>query len=439
MIRTLLVMGLMLVLTACNSGSGPGPLSGSAGSSGGSGGTLGGGGGGGTTSANSVTVTVDGGPVSGVDILNAPYVSVTVCAPGTSNCQTIDHVTLDTGSVGLRILDSVLSATLLNALPKQTDASGNPVGECYGYVDGYVFGSVRSADFKIGSESVSSMPIQVITSSGTFADPPASCASGGGSDLNTVSLLGANGVLGIGVMATDCATLCATGSGTGAATYFDCGSSSCATVITRAASTVAPFQQLPNPVAALDIDNNGTVIVLPSAPATGEASLTGTLYLGIGTRSNNSLQNATILTTTDSTNAEGAGLLTATFNGINLTESFVDSGSSLYFFDDTTIPLCTQQDLTSYYCPTSPLTLTATLVGQNAATVVDMFTLYNAETTYTGDAVAPGLGGSLDVQYGTTNNANSFDFGLPFFYGRSVYTAIEGRPAAGVNGPYVAF
>jgi hypothetical protein len=35
--------------------------------------------------------------------------------------------------------------------------------------------------------------------------------------------------------------------------------------------------------------------------------------------------------------------------------------------------------------------------------------------------------------------ANSFDFGVPFFFGRTVYTAIEGRPAGGVGGPYVAF
>ncbi len=35
--------------------------------------------------------------------------------------------------------------------------------------------------------------------------------------------------------------------------------------------------------------------------------------------------------------------------------------------------------------------------------------------------------------------ANSFDFGIPFFFGRNVYTAIEGRPAGGVQGPYIAF
>ncbi len=60
---------------------------------------------------NTATVTVDAGPAAlasgpdGYSAFNQPYVTVTVCAPGsTSNCQTIDHVLLDTGSVGLRLL-----------------------------------------------------------------------------------------------------------------------------------------------------------------------------------------------------------------------------------------------------------------------------------------------------------------------------------------------
>jgi hypothetical protein len=33
----------------------------------------------------------------------------------------------------------------------------------------------------------------------------------------------------------------------------------------------------------------------------------------------------------------------------------------------------------------------------------------------------------------------SFAFGLPFFFGRNVYTAIEGRSAGGQLGPYFAY
>jgi hypothetical protein len=33
----------------------------------------------------------------------------------------------------------------------------------------------------------------------------------------------------------------------------------------------------------------------------------------------------------------------------------------------------------------------------------------------------------------------TFDFGLPFFYGRNVFTAIEGKNTAGGLGPYFAY
>jgi hypothetical protein len=439
MIRALLALGMALLLVACGGGSGPGPISGGTGGSGGSGGGTGGGGSGGLAS-NAVAVTVDGGPVSGVIQQNVLYVSVTLCAPGTTTCQTIDHVIVDTGSVGLRIFGSVLNASLLSALPHQADTSGNPVGECYAYVDGYVFGSVRAADFTISGESVSSMPLQILADSGVYSTPPASCSAGGGTNLNTVALFGGNGIIGIGVTGTDCGALCATAGGFGAATYYDCPSSGCVSIIARSASTTAPFQQLPNPVAAVSVDNNGSLIVLPSVPSAGETSLTGTLYFGIGTQSNNALPSATILTTTDSTNVLGAGLLTATYDGQSLNESFIDSGSSEYFFVDPNIPQCAGTGYSGQYCPTSPMTLTPTLVGANAASVVDLFTLYNAETAFPASyAAVPGLGGDTDVIFGADAYPNSFDFGLPFFYGRSVFTAIEGRSAAGVAGPWVAF
>ena len=37
------------------------------------------------------------------------------------------------------------------------------------------------------------------------------------------------------------------------------------------------------------------------------------------------------------------------------------------------------------------------------------------------------------------NGPNSFDWGLSFFYGRTVFTAIEGKTTPGGVGPYVAF
>ena len=392
--------------------------------------------------ANVVALLVDQGPAAlntganGYTSDNAAFVTVTVCAPGTSNCQTIDHVLVDTGSVGLRIAQGVLGASLAAALPLQVDAASNPVGECYGFVDGYAFGTVHVADFTVGGEHVAAIPLQVI---GDRLPVPASCSSGGGSNLVTVHDLGANGILGIGVTATDCGADCARGD-SAAATYYDCPPSGCAMIIARAAATAVPFEQLPNPVAAMAVDNNGTVIALPAVPDAGAPTLTGTLTFGIGTQANNGLGSATVLATTSSLSAGGPGLLTIVYRAASLPNSYVDSGSNSYFFADPTIAACTDSDLTGYYCPPTPVSIAPVFEGRNGQNVTVPLIIANAKPLLLGPNTAlPGI--AADPGSLTKFNAypRSFAAGLPFFYGRTVFTAIEGRTAGGATGPYVAF
>jgi hypothetical protein len=445
--RILGLIGLCLALTACGQGGGGGSTS-----SGGGGSTSSSTAASGTTTTpatltNFATITVDGGPAA-LDVGpnaytagNTPYVSVTLCAPGsTTNCQTIDHVLVDTGSVGLRIFASVINASLLSALPLETDTNSNPVGSCYGFIDGYMFGSVRQANFQVGGETVANMPFMATADAGVFSTVPSSCSSGGGSNENSVQAFSANGVIGIGVTATDCGSACTSAGGYGAATYYDCPNMGCGAIIPRTSSASAPFQQLPNPVAAMSVDNNGTIVSLPAAPNAGQATMTGTLYFGIGTQTNNTLGSATVLITTPSSSSAGVGLLTAIYNGVSLDESFLDSGSNVYFFVDRTIPTCTQSQLQGYYCPTSPETLSPTLQGQNGVSVSAAFTLNNAQILVsTNYAVLPGVGINPNLVGTLSAYPHSFDFGLPFFYGRNVYTAIEGRSAGGFTGPYFAY
>src|SRR5271165_2913332 len=63
---------------------------------------------------NEVSVIVDSGPDAAQSpTQNTLYVTVTICMPGsTTECQSIDHVQVDTGSVGVRILGSVLNLSL---------------------------------------------------------------------------------------------------------------------------------------------------------------------------------------------------------------------------------------------------------------------------------------------------------------------------------------
>ena len=400
-----------------------------------------------TQAANAVSITVDAGPAvlatgpNGFISDNLAFVSVTLCAPGGSNCQTIDHVQVDTGSVGLRIEQSVLNPGLLAALPQPTSQLGGPLGECYQYVDGYAFGSVRDADFQIGGEKVAGMPLQVIGDTGAFSTIPAACSSSGGANLNTVTALGANGIIGLGVTETDCGSICANGGGTGAALYYDCPSSGCGSAVSVAASATAPFQQLPNPVAAMSVDNNGLIITLPAASQSGQASLTGTMYFGIGTQSNNALGSATVIAATDSTARDGSGLVTATYNGQTLPDSFLDSGSNLFLFVDSGIPTCTGADFKGYYCPGASINVNPTLLATNGSAVSASFQLNNAITllSLNNTSVLPGVVANPTAQGLVNAYPNSFDFGLPFFYGRSIYTAIEGRTAGGVAGPFFAY
>jgi hypothetical protein len=435
--RRLCALAALLLLVACGGGGGSSSTSSSTGS--GSGSTP-------STPQNTVAVVVDAGP-SGLDSgpdgyiqANVPYVTITLCAPGsTTNCQTIDHVEVDTGSSGLRVLASALGSTLLSALPTQSDTQGDPVGECFAFVDGYVFGSVRQADFTVGAEKVASLALQVIGDTGAFATVPNSCSSGGGPNMDTLVTFGANGILGVGPTATDCDALCETAGGYGAAIYYDCPSSGCGAIIARSAATSAPFQQLPNPVAAMSVDNNGVILSLPSVPAAGETSVTGTLYFGIGTQSNNALGSATVLTATTSASALGPGFITATFNGQTLTESYIDSGTTVLLFDDSSLSPCTDAANSGYYCPASTTNLQAGLQGQTGAGAQVTFTVENADTLLaTPYSVLPGLAANPDIFSGE-GYSSSFAFGLPFFYGRNVYTAIEGRTAGGVAGPYFAF
>lgn len=394
---------------------------------------------------NTAPVTLDAGPAAlqvgadGYSAFNQPYVTVTLCAPGTATCQTIDHVILDTGSVGLRILKPVLNPTLSAALPAETDTTGDPVGECYQYVNSYVFGSVRTADFSIAGESVANMPFQLIADTGDFSTVPAGCSAGGGTDIQTVQDFGANGILGVGTTTTDCGAYCTIDGGSSAAIYYDCPPGGCGAIIGRAMNASAPFQQLPNPVAAFAMDNNGVILTLPAVAPGGVPTLTGTVMFGIGTQADNTLRASTVLPVSTSASRLGPGLLTATYKGKALTQSFLDSGSNSYFFIDGDLAPCTDKGLIAFYCPSAPTPLSPTFTATNGVMASGAFTLYSPLTISGTSHVAPGTGINPTLVTPPLPFANSYDFGIPFFFGRTIYTSIEGRSAGGVDGPYYAF
>jgi len=362
---------------------------------------------------NTQAVIVEKGPGGFVNIL---YTTVTICAPGaSSNCQTIDHIQVDTGSSGLRIIGSALSPAL--ALRQQTDASGNPIVECTQFVDGFSWGPVKIADVRLAGEVASSAPIQVIGDP-AFAAVPPSCANTGPPE-NTAEAFGANGVLGVGLFIEDCGGACAQSAIPG--TYYVC-AASCQP------ARIALAQQVQNPVALFATDNNGVIIMLPSIPATGAASASGSLVFGIGTQANNAATAVTVLGTDPNT-----GLITTVLNNQTYTGSYIDSGANLFSFGSSTLPPCRPQNA-DFYCPATLQNLTATLRGTNGASANVNFSVGNAETL----VADPTLYAFNDLA-GRNSDPASFAWGLPFFFGRSVYTAIEGRSTPVGPGPYYAF
>ena len=344
-----------LLLAACGGGGGSDVASSSSGGSGsggsGSGGSGSGGGSGSTTANNVVNAIVDDGPAAlaaaNQSAVNIMYVKVTVCAPGsTTTCQTIDHVQVDTGSQGLRIISSVLNSTMLNALHQVSLGGTQGVAECTLFVDGYSWGPLYSADVHVGGadtattgESAPNIPIQVI---GTATYPvPADCDTAGMSTPeNTVLAFGANGIIGVGLFDQDCGTYCDQfeGIANNGNPYYSCTNSGCS------ATLVPVMSQTVNPVFALAAnngvaDNNGVIIELPAVAASGAATVTGTLVFGIGTQSNNAVAGGVTVLTTD---ANGYITTNVTSLGQNDTMSYFDSGSNALYFDDSNIPNCTE-------------------------------------------------------------------------------------------------
>ena len=383
----------------------------------GGGGTLAPGGSTPPAAANVVDVVVDSGPTSTSPDVNTLFTTVTVCVPGsTTSCQTIDHIQVDTQSFGLRLLGPVLTVSL----PLQTTANGASLLECTQFVDGFSWGPVALADVRISGESAPSVPVQVIGDA-NFSTVPADCSSTGTAE-DTVAAFGANGILGVGVFAQDCGANCVTTAIPAA--YYACTSTQCQ------ATTVPLASQVQNPVTFFAADNNGVVIQLPSVAAQGAATVTGSMIFGIDTQSNNKSGAQTVLTVD-----AGFGFFTTIFNGQSLLQSFLDTGSNGYFFNDTSLQQCTSTNFTKFYCPATPQDLSAVLQGQNGMSTTVSFTVDDAETLGAND---PSLV-AFTTLAGTYPTSTTFDWGLPFYYGRTVYTAVENATTAVGTGPYVAF
>ena len=409
-----------------------------------------------TNGSNTAPVSVNFGPngQSG-GYYNGIFTTVTVCQPGTTTCVPVTNVLVDTGSVGLRVLSNQLTGVTLQSI---TDTSGNTLYGCSEYSDlTYTWGPMQLATIQIGGETASQLPggtanagvpIQVITVGGA-APNGASCAAGGGGPDNSVSALGANGILGVGNFPQDCGAYCESVPASYSSPpwpYIACNSTSCGYE-----PTVPLAWQAWNPVSAFSgTDTNGVLLQLPSIPAAGQATVAGTLTFGINTQTNNAIPgSATAYEIDNYGNFASALFYGVSYTTANSGGSFLDSGSNALFVSDpaTLTSLSAQTGVTSvvnctdngYYCPSSTLNLSLGLEGVNSTSPTTVsFSIANADSLFlanAGNAALNNLGGTSG---GTGPSTDSFDLGLPFFFNRTVFVGIQGTSTSYPNG-YWAF
>jgi Protein of unknown function (DUF3443) len=366
---------------------------------------------------NEHPVYVDSGPAGTGYNANRLYTDVTICLPGNAtNCQTVNHVLVDTGSTGLRILASALNRG--SGLRGLNAPGGLPLLACVQFVDNtFAWGPFVLADVALGAKRAANLPVQVIADP-AFAHLAGACSSG--SNITSTFVLGANGVLGVGLFKEDCGAACEVNPLNGY--YFTCTGALCAA--TRGTS-LPRSQQAQNPIFLFASDNNGLVIDLPSAGTVPAPGLSGKMVFGIGTQANNQPPSARVLTTNPS------GVVNTTFEGRAMPRSFIDSGSNGLYFDSPSLPICA--GASGFYCPPALTPLAATMTGANGVTVPVTFNIDNALASFNGaNPVLPNLAG-------TFGDVRSFDWGLPFFYGRRVFFGIEGMASSAGPGPFYAF
>lgn len=381
----------------------------------------GGGGGGGSNSpsnsnpnladSNVLSVTVNGSLCStATNYLNKPCVKITICEPGNiGNCQTINDILLDTGSSGLRIFKQVLSVPLQQALPQVTvGEDSDSLAECVQYGDGSAtWGPVQTAGLILGGEPAIELRMQVIDAG--FRE------KGKCSGLESPDEARFNGILGIDNFTHDCGSTCLN------PTYYSCNALTCSPI-------TAPLdKQVQNPVPLLPLDNNGFYVQFPSVPSGGASSVYGYLVLGIGTSTNN------IPSAAATYPVDRDGEFVTLFNSVGY-HAFADTGSNgLFFgFPPSSLPDCDHPN-DAWFCPLSIKKFDATNQGAGGSpSHAVSFEIGNViDLALTGNNVFRNIGGDVGLYM--------FDWGLPFFLGRTVYFGIDGKSSSLGAGPYIAY
>ncbi len=199
--------------------------------------------------------------------INVPYVDVTVCNAA-KMCRTVSHVVVDTGSSGLILSSGELGMFLLDPV---RDVDGRPLAHFTHFWSGAIWGELYSAQVSLGDVATTqAIPITVFGPPRRYERLPAGYSQ---IDARDLFLSVGNGILGIaprryhphGYYARD------------ASGALDSGSDWVPVQVDTTRQVVNPIVHFPAPY------DNGSVIKLPMVDwAEGEEQVRGWLGLGIG-------------------------------------------------------------------------------------------------------------------------------------------------------------
>ena len=336
-------------------------------------------------------------------IFNLAYVDVTVCN-AVPQCRTVPNVVVDTGSSGLRLHREALGGLQLEVV---RDGMRRRLGSAADFAIGGLWGTLHAAQVRVGQvETTQAIPIQLFDAPSPLERRPSSYKD----DARARFIRMGNGVLGISPRRHD------------PQRYFALRRWGPEAVlpawkpvdVDASREVVNPIVHFPPPY------DNGSVISLPEVDgSTGQKTAQGWLGFGIGQPTEALLPAAAHVMAHE---LDAQGKFAAMLGGRRV-DLVVDSGSNVLMLDLEPLGLPRHERFKRFY-DAAPLTPLPLAFGANEIELARPLCIGPAATMNKalddGYAVLP----MLAIAPIAADAPNVL--GLPFFFGRTVATGLQG-------------
>ena len=342
---------------------------------------------------------------------NHLFVDVTVCN-AEKQCQTVPDVLVDTGSSGLRLFRPALQGLDLRAVTVRDD---RPVGVGEHFGAGDLWGKLHWARVRIGGlETSQEITIEVHDAPSPGESVPAGY---GDRDMRVCPAMG-NGILGIAAERYSPGRYFAAAGGTGPLAQSDWNP----VKLDKSRRLSNPIIHFPDPY------NNGSVISLPEVDASnGQKTVQGWLGFGIGEPTAMLYPQGSRVITHELDQASRFPVKL----GERSFDVLLDSGGSGVILDLDHLGIAHDKCFPGLYSPAAlmPLHFTVTSAGHEIKLARALPIGPGAKMLKAiemGYAVLPTLAPRPDEVRAKEGELGPGTLGLPFFYGRTVATGLQG-------------